>query len=192
MKIKADDMISWSNLARPSFAPSSPLARLLLAPISPLAMAIFGAARDFTSPTFAPAKPLASPSLALKKLRWHWDPLCSESHSPGNPCKGTDKLRLESSKGLDDVVLLLSDGLEAEWGGGGGGMDADCHHYQQHHVFQRHRDWFLQNNGVEFCAKAAQICVKCLSKKTHKYVFACLGVFSGTSFKVWQWSGDQM
>ena len=84
----------------------------------------------------------------------------SESDSPGESCKRTEKLRLESSKGLDDVVLLLPDCLKADGGGGGGGVHGDCHHYQQHQVFQRHRDWLLQDNGIEFCVKIAQISVK--------------------------------
>merc|ERR1739842_45500 len=63
----------------------------------------------------------------------------------GESCKRTEKLRLESSKGLDDIVLLLPDRLEADGGGGGGGVHGDCHHYQQHQVFQRHRDWLQCN-----------------------------------------------
>merc|ERR1712193_287723 len=65
--------------------------------------------------------------------------------SSGESCKRTEKLRLESSKGLDDVVLLLPDCLKADGGGGGGGVHGDCHHYQQHQVFQRHRDWLQCN-----------------------------------------------
>ena len=110
----------------------------------------------------------------------------SESHSPGNSCKWAEKLSLESSKGLDDVVLLLPDRLKADCGGGGGGVDGDCHHYQQHQEFQRHRDWLLQHIGVEFGFRVAQISVK-RAKRTNivgECVFACLGVFSGTSLNV--------
>ena len=157
---------------------------LLLAPIRPLAMAIFGAARDFTRPSFAPAKPPTRPSLALQKKDETLG--FSESHSPGNSCKWAEKLSLESSKGLDDVVLLLPDRLKADCGGGGGGVDGDCHHYQQHQEFQRHRDWLLQHIGVEFGFRVAQISVK-RAKRTNivgECVFACLGVFSGTSLNV--------
>merc|ERR1719151_519277 len=70
--------------------------------------------------------------------------LCA-NQTLGNSCKRTEKLRLESSKGLDDVVLLLPDGRKADGGGRGGGVHGDCHHYQQHQAFQRHRDWFQCN-----------------------------------------------